>query len=62
MGRWGYYPFDNDTGADFSADIDAAPESSRIEMLQDALSSVAQSGNAHVDGGGLRWQLLRRPL
>ncbi|MFE9942026.1 DUF4259 domain-containing protein [Streptomyces hirsutus] len=51
MGTWGYKPFDNDTAADFAGDLDAAPQSERIEMLRAALASVADDVSTHVIGG-----------
>lgn len=50
MGKWGYMPFENDTAADFSGDLDEAPESERLELLRAALSAVAGS-DGHVDAG-----------
>jgi len=50
MGKWGYKPFENDTAADFSGDLDEAPESERLELLRAGLSAVAQS-DGHVDAG-----------
>lgn len=50
MSKWGYKPFENDTAADFSGDLDEAPESERLELLRAALSAVAAS-DGHVDAG-----------
>jgi hypothetical protein len=50
MGKWGYKPFENDTAADFSGDLDEAPESERLELLWAALSAVVES-DGHVDAG-----------
>ncbi|MFJ1594095.1 DUF4259 domain-containing protein, partial [Kitasatospora albolonga] len=51
MGTWGHKPFENDTAADFAGDLDAAPQSERVEMLRAALASVANDASSHVDGG-----------
>ncbi|MFJ9898500.1 DUF4259 domain-containing protein [Streptomyces sp. NPDC091280] len=50
MGKWGYKPFENDTAADFSGDLDEAHESERLGLLWAALSAVAAS-DGHVDAG-----------
>ena len=49
MGTWGYEPFDNDTAADFGADLDQTPESGRLGKLYDALLAVSSSAG-RVDG------------
>jgi hypothetical protein len=49
MSRWDWGPFDNDTAADFSGDLDDAPESGRIAMIHDALAAVG-SCDSYVDG------------
>ncbi|KOU36902.1 DUF4259 domain-containing protein [Streptomyces sp. WM6368] len=37
MGTWDVGPFDNDTAADFSGDLDEAPEGERVGIIRDAL-------------------------
>ncbi|MFF3088191.1 DUF4259 domain-containing protein [Streptomyces nojiriensis] len=37
MGTWDIGPFGNDTGADFSGDLDEAPEGEREGLIRDAL-------------------------
>lgn len=37
MGTWDVGPFDNDTAADFSGDLDEAPEGEREGIIRDAL-------------------------
>jgi hypothetical protein len=49
MGTWDYGPFDNDTAADFAADLDVTPESARIDKLYDALAA-AQGCVGRIDG------------
>ncbi|MGH7867288.1 MAG: DUF4259 domain-containing protein, partial [Candidatus Dormibacteraceae bacterium] len=49
MSSWGCGPFDNDTAADFAADLDEAPESARLGMLHTALTAVDTCGD-YVDG------------
>lgn len=49
MGTWGYGPFDNDTAADFAADLDETPESGRLGKLYDALLTVSGS-TGRIDG------------
>lgn len=49
MSSWGCGPFDNDTAADFAADLDEAPEPARIGMLHAALTAVDTAGD-YVDG------------
>ncbi|WP_406841900.1 DUF4259 domain-containing protein (plasmid) [Streptomyces sp. AHU1] len=51
MGKWGYGPFDNDGAADFAGDLDATPLPRRIQVIQEALASVAGDGSQHIDGG-----------
>jgi|SRR5579859_4193430 len=49
MSSWGCGPFDNDTAADFAADLDEAPEPARLGMLHTALTAV-DTGGDYVDG------------
>jgi Domain of unknown function (DUF4259) len=49
MSSWGCGPFDNDTAADFAADLDEAPEPARLGMLHAALTAV-DTGGDYVDG------------
>lgn len=49
MSSWGCGPFDNDTAADFAADLDQAPEPARLGMLHTALTAV-DTGGDYVDG------------
>ncbi|MGW6571140.1 DUF4259 domain-containing protein [Streptomyces sp. NPDC054945] len=37
MGTWDVGPFDNDTAADFSGDLDEAPEGERESLIRNAL-------------------------
>jgi uncharacterized protein DUF4259 len=39
MSGWDCAPFDNDTAADFAADLDGADESARLGMLRAALAA-----------------------
>jgi hypothetical protein len=49
MGTWSYGPVDNDTAADFAADLDEAPESERIDKLYGTLAA-AQGCVGRIDG------------
>ncbi len=49
VGTWSFGPFDNDTAADFAADLDETPESGRLDKLHDALLAVSGCVG-HVDG------------
>ncbi|MFD9565094.1 DUF4259 domain-containing protein [Streptomyces sp. NPDC059994] len=40
MGTWDVGPFDNDTAADFSGDLDEAPEGEREGIIRDALLRI----------------------
>jgi hypothetical protein len=48
MSSWDCGPFDNDTAADFAADLDGADESARLSMLRAALAAV-DGREGHVD-------------
>ncbi|WP_369679720.1 DUF4259 domain-containing protein [Streptomyces mirabilis] len=52
VGIWGYKPFENDTAADSSGDLDEAPESERLELLRAALSAVVES-DGHAGRSGV---------
>ncbi|MCX5341765.1 DUF4259 domain-containing protein [Streptomyces sp. R-74717] len=39
MGTWDTGHFDNDTAADFSGDLDSAPEAERVAVIRNALDS-----------------------
>ncbi|MER5363214.1 DUF4259 domain-containing protein [Streptomyces sp. NPDC002785] len=41
MGTWDIGHFDNDTAADFSGHLDAAPQDKRAELIRDALTAAA---------------------
>ncbi|MEU9575988.1 DUF4259 domain-containing protein [Streptomyces chilikensis] len=50
MGTWDTGPFDNDTAADFSGDLDDAPEGARAAMVRAVLLRAAGTGAAgHLD-------------
>lgn len=49
MGTWDYGPFDNDMAADFAADLDATPESARLDKVYDALIA-ARDCVGSIDG------------
>jgi hypothetical protein len=49
MGTWGYRPFDNDMAADFAADLDQAPESARLDVINNALQAVSSCAE-RIDG------------
>ena len=53
IGTWDYGPFDNDTAADFAADLDVISESARIDKLYDALAA-AQGCVGRIDGARVR--------
>ncbi|MFD4226319.1 DUF4259 domain-containing protein [Streptomyces sp. NPDC058545] len=41
MGTWDIGHFDSDTAADFSGDLDDAPQGERVELIREALTVVA---------------------
>ncbi len=41
MGAWGTGPFDNDEAADFAAELDQANPGARLELIRQALRTVA---------------------
>ncbi|MFH8474690.1 DUF4259 domain-containing protein [Streptomyces sp. NPDC018000] len=43
MGTWDIGHFDNDTAADFSGDLDDAPQGKRAELIRDALTDVVRT-------------------
>ncbi len=45
MGTWGDGPFENDTAADWSAELDAAAPGDRAEVIRAALAAAAQSAD-----------------
>ncbi|WP_137989554.1 DUF4259 domain-containing protein [Streptomyces vilmorinianum] len=49
MGTWDIGHFDSDTAADFSGDLDDAPEGERAGLLRDRLREVAGTGDAYLD-------------
>ncbi|MDF6044078.1 DUF4259 domain-containing protein [Streptomyces sp. JH14] len=48
MGTWDIGHFDNDTAADFSGDLDDAPQNERAELIRDALTAVVGT-TAYLD-------------
>ncbi|WP_327733632.1 DUF4259 domain-containing protein [Streptomyces nojiriensis] len=48
MGTWDIGPFDNDTAADFSGDLDEAPEGEREGLIRDALLRAIGTSD-HLD-------------
>jgi hypothetical protein len=44
MGTWAAGPFDNDTAADWSGDLDEAPAEERAQLVQDTLFAVTEAG------------------
>jgi hypothetical protein len=48
MGSWGDGPFENDTAADWSAELDAAAPGDRAEVIRAALASAAET-DAYLD-------------
>ncbi|MFJ3902257.1 DUF4259 domain-containing protein [Streptomyces sp. NPDC090025] len=49
MGTWDIGPFDNDTAADFSYRIDAAPEANKAAVLLAAFEEVTGTGDEYLD-------------
>ncbi len=49
MGTWDIGPFDNDTAADFSYDVDSAPEGKKAEVLRAAFREVTETGDDYLD-------------
>jgi hypothetical protein len=44
VGAWGEGPFDNDTAADWCADLDGAPPETRVPMIRAALDAAVEAG------------------
>jgi hypothetical protein len=45
MGSWGDGPFENDTAADWSAELDAAAPGERAEVIRSALAGATANGD-----------------
>jgi hypothetical protein len=50
MGTWDVGPFDNDHAADWCGDLDEAAPSQRSRLIRDALTVVADHGDAYLPG------------
>ncbi|MER7759828.1 DUF4259 domain-containing protein [Streptomyces sp. NPDC097619] len=49
MGTWDFGPFDNDSAADFSGDLDAAAPRDRAELVRATLDEVVRTGADFLD-------------
>ncbi|MET9619442.1 DUF4259 domain-containing protein [Streptomyces sp. NPDC006464] len=49
MGTWDIGPFDNDTAADFSGDLDDTPPAERAALIRATLGEVIETGTDYLD-------------